>query len=87
MVRILFAHSRSQVQAPAGTSTEFRITVGVHQSSPLPPLLFILVINAVTRDLQKPTPWTLLYADYVMIASEDKGELERQTQASSDKLA
>ncbi|VDP53798.1 unnamed protein product [Heligmosomoides polygyrus] len=31
-------------------------------------------------------PWTLLYADDVMLASEDKGELERELQAWSDRL-
>ncbi|VDP35068.1 unnamed protein product [Heligmosomoides polygyrus] len=29
----------------------------------------------------KPVPWTLIYADDVMLASEDKGELEREVQA------
>ncbi|VDO85384.1 unnamed protein product [Heligmosomoides polygyrus] len=37
-------------------------------------------MDAISRDLQKPIPWTLLYADYVMLASEDKGELEREVQ-------
>ncbi|EYB84458.1 hypothetical protein Y032_0316g2295 [Ancylostoma ceylanicum] len=86
-VRILYARPRSQVQAPAGTSAEFPITAGVHQGSALSPLLFILVMDAVTRDLQKPAPWTLLYAGDVMIAAEDKYLLERQTQAWSDRLA
>ncbi|VDP24052.1 unnamed protein product [Heligmosomoides polygyrus] len=31
-------------------------------------------------------PWTLLYADDVMIACEDKTELERQAQAWCDRL-
>ncbi|VDP29369.1 unnamed protein product [Heligmosomoides polygyrus] len=31
-------------------------------------------------------PWTLLYADDVMLASEDKGELEREVQAWCDRL-
>ncbi|VDP59766.1 unnamed protein product [Heligmosomoides polygyrus] len=35
-------------------------------------------MDAITRDFQKPVPWTLLYADDVMLASEDKGELEVQ---------
>ncbi|VDP01431.1 unnamed protein product [Heligmosomoides polygyrus] len=39
------------------------------------------------RDLQKPVPWTLLYADDVMLACEDKDDLERQVQAWSDRLA
>ncbi|VDO33754.1 unnamed protein product [Heligmosomoides polygyrus] len=43
-------------------------------------------MDAITRDLQKPVPWTLLYADDVMLVSEDKGELEREVQAWCDRL-
>ncbi|VDO66763.1 unnamed protein product [Heligmosomoides polygyrus] len=65
---------------------EFPISVGVHQGSALSPLLFVIVMDAITRDLQKPVPWTLLYADDVMLASDDKGELEREVQAWCDRL-
>ncbi|VDP26798.1 unnamed protein product [Heligmosomoides polygyrus] len=44
-------------------------------------------MDASTRDLQKPVPWTLLYAGDVMVASETKVELERQVQALCDRLA
>ncbi|EYC06534.1 hypothetical protein Y032_0075g945 [Ancylostoma ceylanicum] len=44
-------------------------------------------MDAITRDLQRPAPWTLLYADDVMLASEQKEDLERQTQAWSERLA
>ncbi|VDP56203.1 unnamed protein product [Heligmosomoides polygyrus] len=43
-------------------------------------------MDAISRDLQKPVPWTLLYAADVMLASEDKGELERELQAWCDRL-
>ncbi|VDP39930.1 unnamed protein product, partial [Heligmosomoides polygyrus] len=36
---------------------------------------------------QKACPWTLLYADDVMLACEDKDDLERQVQAWCDRLA
>ncbi|VDO65224.1 unnamed protein product [Heligmosomoides polygyrus] len=85
-VRILYSCPKSRVQAAAGTSMEFPISVGVHQGSALSPLLFVVVMDAITRDLQKPVPWTLLYADDVMLASEDKGELERELQAWCDRL-
>nr|CDJ91351.1 endonuclease-reverse transcriptase [Haemonchus contortus] len=44
-------------------------------------------MDTITKDLQKPAPWTLLYADDVMLASEDKRELESQVQTWSDRLA
>ncbi|VDP45940.1 unnamed protein product [Heligmosomoides polygyrus] len=60
---------------------EFPFSVGVHQGSALSPVLFVIVMDAITRDLQRTAPWTLLYADDVMLACEDKAELERQAQA------
>ncbi|XGW10231.1 hypothetical protein V3C99_012037 [Haemonchus contortus] len=86
-VRILYTSPKSRVQTAAGTSTDFPISVGVHQGSALSPLLFVVVMDAITKDLQKPAPWTLLYADDVMLASEDKSELESQVQTWSDRLA
>ncbi|EYC40244.1 hypothetical protein Y032_0623g775 [Ancylostoma ceylanicum] len=44
-------------------------------------------MDAITRDLQRPAPWTLLYADDVMLASEQKEDLQRQTHAWSERLA
>ncbi|VDO80635.1 unnamed protein product [Heligmosomoides polygyrus] len=62
-VRMLYSCPKSRVQAAAGTSMEFPISVG------------------------KPVPWTLPYADDVMLACEDKDDLERQVQAWCDRLA
>ncbi|VDP05765.1 unnamed protein product [Heligmosomoides polygyrus] len=76
-----------RVMLYAGTSTEFPIPVGVQQGSALSHLLFVVVMDVIARDLQKPVPWTLLYADDVMLACEDKGELEREMQAWCDRLA
>ncbi|EYB86954.1 hypothetical protein Y032_0270g843 [Ancylostoma ceylanicum] len=78
---------RNRVQAAAGTSAEFPISVGVQQGSALSPLLFTLVMDAITRDLQRPAPWALLYADDVMLPSEQKEDFERQTQAWGERLA
>ncbi|EYB87752.1 hypothetical protein Y032_0258g463 [Ancylostoma ceylanicum] len=44
-------------------------------------------MDAITRDLQKPVPWKLLFADDIVLASEDRHELELQTQAWSDRMA
>ncbi|VDP30801.1 unnamed protein product [Heligmosomoides polygyrus] len=66
---------------------EFPFSVGVHQGSALSPLLFVIVMDAITRDLHRAAPWTLLYTDDVMLACKDKAELERQAQAWCDRLA
>ncbi|VDP25932.1 unnamed protein product [Heligmosomoides polygyrus] len=59
----------------------------MHQEFAFSSLLFVVVMDAISRDLQMAAPWTLLYADDVMRAFEDKAELERQAQAWCDRLA
>ncbi|VDO21231.1 unnamed protein product [Heligmosomoides polygyrus] len=79
--RILYSSPKGRVQAAAGTSVEFPISVGVHQGSALSPLLFVVVMDAISRDLQQPVPWTLLHADDAMLASNDRIGLQKQAQA------
>ncbi|VDO34554.1 unnamed protein product [Heligmosomoides polygyrus] len=85
-VRMLYSCPKNRVQAAAGTSMEFPISDGVHQGSALSPLLFVVVMDAITRDLQNPVPWRLHYADDVMLDCDDK-DLKRQVQAWGDRLA
>ncbi|VDO19280.1 unnamed protein product [Heligmosomoides polygyrus] len=86
-IKVKAPGTKSRVQAAAGASVEFPISVGVHQGSALSPLLFVVVMDAITRDLQQPVPWTLLFAEDMMLACEDKDDLERQVQAWCDRLA
>ncbi|RWR99635.1 hypothetical protein B4U79_01873, partial [Dinothrombium tinctorium] len=85
-VKLLYHNARSTVRCPLGSSPPFAINVGVHQGSALSPLLFILCMDTVTADLQKPHPWTLLYADDVLLASETRYELQQQAQKWKERL-
>ena len=49
--------------------------MGVHQSSVLSPLLFIIVLEALSREFRTGCPWELLYADDLMISAESMEEL------------
>lgn len=86
-VRMLYVNTNSRVKCAAGTSDSFPIQVGVHQGSALSPLLFITIMDTITRDLQNNTPWTLLYADDVMLATNTRKELQEQVQAWCDRLS
>ena len=46
-----------------GYSEEFGFGVGVHQGSVLSPLLFIIVLESLSRKFCTGHPWELLYAD------------------------
>uniref|UniRef100_A0A914US57 Reverse transcriptase domain-containing protein n=1 Tax=Plectus sambesii TaxID=2011161 RepID=A0A914US57_9BILA len=87
VIRLMYRGTTSEVRSIAGTSHPFPIKVGVHQGSALSPLLFILVVDWATRSCQRPAPWTLLYADDVMIAHEKREDLQRDVQLWKDTLA
>ncbi|KAK6736534.1 hypothetical protein RB195_019302 [Necator americanus] len=76
--KLLYAKPTSVVRCAVGTSRPFPVRVGVHQGSSLSPLLFILCMDTITKEIQKQHPWTLLFADDVMLASESRDDLQKQ---------
>ena len=52
--------------------------VGVHQGSELSPLLFIIVLEALSREFRSGVPWEDLYADDLVIIAESLEECVRR---------
>ena len=75
LVQSMYKDVRSRVRVGDGYSEEFRVGVGVHQGSVLSPLLFIIVLEALSREFRTGCPWELLYADDLMISAESMEEL------------
>ena len=62
----------------SGKSEEINIKVGLHQGSALSPLLFIIIIDVITEDLEEETPWAMLFADDLVLCAEDRDTLEKR---------
>ena len=56
----------------------FEVKVGVHQGSVLSPLLFIIVLEALSREFRSGVPWEDLYADDLVIIAESLEECVRR---------
>ena len=52
--------------------------IGVHQGSVLSPLLIIIVLEALSRELRSGVPWDDLYADDLVIITESLEECVRR---------
>ena len=52
-----------------GYSEEYGVRVGVHQASVLSPLLFIIMLEALSREFHTGCPWEMLYTDYLLISA------------------
>ena len=70
LVQGMYSNSRSCVRVGEGYSKEFEVKVGVHQGSVLSPLLFIIVLEALSREFRCGVPWEDLYADKLVIIAE-----------------
>ena len=77
LVQGMYANAQSHVRVGEGYSEEFEVKVGVHQGSVLSPLLFIIVLEALSREFRSGVPWEDLYADDLVIIAESLEECVR----------
>ena len=54
------------------------VNVGVHQGSVMSPLLFIIVMEAVTHNVREGLPWEMLYADDLVLVGKCEEELKEK---------
>ena len=74
----MYANARRHVRVGEGYSEEFEVKVGVHQGSVLSPLLFIIVLEALSLEFCSGVPWEDLYADDLVIIAESLEECVRR---------
>src|SRR5260221_8956943 len=58
-----------------GESKELEVKVGVHHGSVLSPLLFVIVLEALSKEFGEGLPWELLYADDLALIAESEEKL------------
>src|SRR2546426_7250230 len=71
----LYEGATTSVKLRSGESQPFEVKVGVQQESVLSPLLFIVVLEALTRRFRDALPYELLYADDLVSAADSMEEL------------
>ena len=74
MLQGMYANSRIRVSVREGYSEEFEVKVSVHQSSVLSPLLFIIVLEALSLKFRSGVLWEDLYAKDLFILAESLEE-------------
>ena len=74
LVQGMYFNARSGVRIGEGYSEEFEVKVGVHQGSVLRPLLFIIALEALSREFRCGVPCEDLYADDLVIIAESLEE-------------
>ena len=64
---LVYINATSKVRINGSYSDHFEVKVGVHQGSVLSPLLFLMVLEALSQEFRTSCPWELFYADDLVI--------------------
>ena len=74
----LYDGAKTRVRLGSAYSKEFEVKFGVHQGSVLSPLLFVIVVDVITENARRGVVTELLYADDLVIISEDMEDLKER---------
>ncbi|KAK3548632.1 hypothetical protein QTP70_015940, partial [Hemibagrus guttatus] len=69
--------SRTVVRCAVGQTEEFKVEVGLHQGSALSPFLFAIVMDQLSEEVRQESPWTMMFADDIVISSESREQVEQ----------
>ena len=58
----------------------------MHQGSALRPMLFLIVMEAISREFRAALPWELLYADDLAVIAETEEELTKRLNEWKDNV-
>ena len=76
IIRDMYAGCKTSVMTSAGRTKEIQNEVGLHQGSALSPLLFVIIIDVITEEIDEGTPWAMLFADDLVLCDPDREMME-----------
>jgi len=78
--RIFVYSAKTVVRTVHGNSKYFDVKFGMHQYSALSPLLYVIVMEALSREFRVTCtlPWELLYVDDLVVIIETEDDLNKK---------
>ena len=70
VIKAMYEDATTTVRVNGRESKAFSVRVGVHQGSVLSPLVFIIVLEALSREFREGLPMELLYTDDLVLVAE-----------------
>lgn len=78
VVQDMYREVTTRVKSTVGTTEPFPVRVGLHQGSVLSPYLFNLLMDVLVEEVTKEAPWSMLFADDIVLVSESREELQER---------
>ena len=81
LVQDMYEGRETMVRCAVGTIESFKVRVGLHQGSALSPFLFAVIMDRLTDEVRREPPWTMLFADDIVICEETREDVERRLES------
>lgn len=78
VIKTMYVGATTSVKVNGNESTAFEVKVGVHQGSVLSPLLFTIVLEALSNKFRGGLPMEMLYADDLILIAESEELLKKK---------
>ena len=81
LVQDMYEGSETVMRCAVGTTESFKVKVGLQQGSALNPFLFAVILDRLTDEVRREPPWTMLFADDIVICEETREKVERRLES------
>nr|GEU62608.1 probable LRR receptor-like serine/threonine-protein kinase RFK1 isoform X1 [Tanacetum cinerariifolium] len=89
VIKDMYDGAKTRVRSSMGNTKFFPMEVGLHQGSAISPYLFALILDELSRGIQGDIPWSMVFADNIVLVAEStdalKMRLESWRKALEDK--
>ena len=81
LLQDIYEGSERVVRCAVGTTESFKGKVGLHQGSAFSPFFFAVIMDRLTDEVRRKPPWTMLFADDIVICEETREEVEQRLES------
>ena len=78
VIQDMYDGCTKSVRTLIGSTESFEVKVGLHQGSALSPLLFITVMDVISKEVGRGPPHAMLFADDLVLCESTREEAEEQ---------
>ena len=75
IIKDMFDGVMTNIRTCRGITSDFSITIELHQGSVLCPFLFVILMDELIRTIQNEIPWCILFADDIILVDEMRAEV------------
>ena len=78
---VWWQYNSAAVRCAVGVAEGFEVKVELHQGLALSPCLFAMVMDRMMDDIREEYPWTMMFANDIVICSESKERVEEKPES------